>query len=144
MFNPTLFRMIAALTLSLTLQFASAQGADPAASSQARAVIEAQLEAFAADDAHRAFSFASPGIRARFGSAEDFMEMVRSSYPAVYRPTSVSFLPARADSDSLLQPVSIADDAGRLWIAMYRLVKQSDSSWRIEACQLIQQPGSRT
>lgn len=143
MSNPA--RFFAALFTSLILQSAAvAQTAESTAAIQARAVIEAQLDAFAADDAHRAFSYATPGTRARFGSAENFMAMVRTGYPAVYRPASVSFMPAKTDSDSVIQPLSIADEAGRLWIALYQLVRQPDASWRIESCQLIQQPGSRT
>ncbi len=141
MFN--LIRLLAVLFIGLTLQGASAQTSQSEAANQARAVIQAQLDAFAADDAQRAFSFATPGTRARFGTAENFMTMVRTGYPAVYRPASVSFLPAKSDSDSVVQPVNIADEAGRLWIAVYQLLRQTDSSWRIEGCQLFQQPGNR-
>ena len=56
-----------------------------------REVIEAQLDAFKRDDAQRAFSFAAPGIRQMFGTAENFMQMVRSSYAVVYRPQAVKF-----------------------------------------------------
>ena len=55
-----------------------------------RSVIEAQLAAFAADDADKAFSFAAPGIRAMFITAERFLSMVREGYPVVYRPVSVT------------------------------------------------------
>jgi Domain of unknown function (DUF4864) len=135
---------LAALASLMFLQAAAAQTTETTPAGQARLVVEAQLDAFAADDARRAFSYATPGTRARFGSAENFLAMVRSGYPAVYRPASVSFLAAKIEADSVIQPVSIADDAGRLWIALYQLVRQPDSSWRIEGCQLIQQPGSRT
>ena len=50
-----------------------------------RAVVEAQLAAFAADDAKRAFSYAAPSMREMFGTPERFMEMVRTGYPVVYR-----------------------------------------------------------
>ena len=49
-----------------------------------REVIEAQLDAFKRDDAQRAFSFAAPGIRQMFGTAENFLQMVRSSYAVVW------------------------------------------------------------
>ncbi len=138
-----LFRFLSTMLIIAILPVAGAQTNDSAAN-QARQVIQAQLDAFASDDALRAFSYATPSTRARFGSAENFLAMVRSGYPAVYRPASVSFLAAKTEADSVIQPVSIADDAGRLWIALYQLVRQPDSSWRIEGCQLIQQPGSRT
>src|SRR5438477_3918014 len=56
-----------------------------------RAVISEQLDAFRRDDGPRAFSLATAGIRAQFGTPEAFMQMVRSGYPVVYRPRSVSF-----------------------------------------------------
>jgi hypothetical protein len=45
-----------------------------------RQVVEAQLKAFAQDDAGRAYSYASPEIQAQFGDANNFMAMVRSGY----------------------------------------------------------------
>jgi len=55
-----------------------------------RAVIEAQLDAFAATTPP-ALSPSPPRIRATFGDAETFMNMVRRSYAVVYRPSSVAF-----------------------------------------------------
>ena len=55
-------------------------------------VVSAQLEAFAKDDAKRAFSYAAPSIRAMFGTPERFLAMVRAGYPVVYRAAGVTFL----------------------------------------------------
>lgn len=111
----------------------------PAADAQAaRAVVEAQLQAFAADDAAAAFSHAAPALRERFGSAQAFMAMVRGSYPVVYRPASVAFLVAEALDGEIVQPVHFRDRAGVLWLATYRLQRQPDRSWRISACQLAE------
>src|SRR5215470_14612180 len=103
---------------------------------QVRAVVEAQLDAFARDDAERAFSYAAPGIRTMFGDAERFMAMVRRSYPVVYRPASVAFLVADADGDEVVQPVHFTDAEGGLWLAVYHLQRQPDRSWRIAGCEL--------
>lgn len=109
-----------------------------------REVIEAQLQAFLADDAPRAFSFAAPGIQMRFENPERFVAMVRSTYPAVYRPARYRFLQAENAGDAVLQPVSIEDGDGRGWVAVYLLTRQPDASWRIEGCQLSPERGSRT
>jgi Domain of unknown function (DUF4864) len=61
-----------------------------------RSVIEAQLAAFAADDAERAYSYASAAIRTQFADAASFMAMVRSGYPMVVRPESVTFFQPRS------------------------------------------------
>jgi hypothetical protein len=57
-----------------------------------REVIRAQIDAFRQDKDEFAFSYATPGIREQFKTAENFMHMVKTSYPAVYRPTSVAFV----------------------------------------------------
>jgi len=110
----------------------------------ARAVIEAQLAAFAADDAERAFSFAAPAIRDSFGSADRFMAMVRKGYPVVYRPTSVRFLDPVLEGEALLQRVRMTDDTGAAWMVVYELQRQADRSWRIAACVAARSEGLST
>jgi len=101
-----------------------------------REVIEAQIDAFRRDDAQRAFSFAAPGIRQQFGTAENFMRMVQASYAVVYRPQSVRFEKLEVVDDELFQPVRLTDAQGRAWIALYAMERQPDGSWRINGCQL--------
>jgi hypothetical protein len=106
-----------------------AAGAAPLAEPDARAVrqvIEAQLEAFAADDAERAFSYASPAIRAQFGDANSFMGMVRGGYPMVLRPAAVSFFQAQT-----------VDGA----ITTYVLEQQAGVGWRINGCVVVADSG---
>ena len=110
----------------------------------ARGVIEGQLAALAVDDAQRAFSYATPGIRAMFGDPELFLAMVRTGYPVVYRHASVSFLvPAWVDG-TLLQGVHLTDAGGSIWLAIYQLERQPDKSWRIAGCTVQQATGKMT
>jgi hypothetical protein len=109
-----------------------------------RSVIEAQLAAFAADDADAAFAFASEGIRKTFGTADNFLAMVKASYPVVYRPTSVLFLDPQELADAIMQGVEMSDETDRLWLAVYRMQRQSDNTWRIDGCVLKSLPGSRS
>lgn len=99
-----------------------------------RSVIEAQLAAFAADDADKAFSYAAAGIRAMFVTPEHFLSMVRQGYPVVYRPASVTFLKPEWIDDMLIQRVQMTDAAGAPWMVVYELERQADKSWRIAAC----------
>lgn len=101
-----------------------------------REVIEAQLDAFRRDDAEQAFSYAAPGIRETFGTAESFMAMVRTQYSVVYRPRSVGFDPPVIAGDELVQPVRMTDAEGRAWLALYPMEKLPDGRWRINGCQL--------
>lgn len=131
--------------LALVPLIASAQGAvSPADAKAVRAVIEAQLDAFRRDDAARAFSLATPGIRETFGSAENFLAMVRASYAVVYRPKSVLFETPQLIDGELLQPVRLTDAEGRGWIAIYPMQRQPDGSWRTNGCQLARMAGTAT
>ena len=108
-----------------------------------RAVITEQLEAFARDDAARAFSLATSAIRERFGSPERFVDMVRTGYPVVYRPQSVQFeKPALIDGE-VIQPVRMTDADGEAWVAFYPMQRQPDGRWRINGCQLEKARGER-
>lgn len=135
----TMARFLAAFCLLLALGFgasvrARAEPVSDLDARAARAVVSAQLEAFAKDDAKRAFSYAAPSIRAMFGTPERFLAMVRTGYPVVYRPAGVTFLiPLHVDGD-LVQGVHLTDGAGALWLATYRLERQPDGTWRIAGC----------
>jgi len=130
-------RLACALLLALAPLVASAQTVSAADAAAVRKVIEAQLDAFRKDDAARAFSYATAGIRLTFVTAENFMEMVRSEYPVVYRPRTVAFdKPVPVDDDELVQPVRMTDDGGRTWIALYPMERGSDGVWRTNGCQL--------
>ncbi|MDZ7709088.1 MAG: DUF4864 domain-containing protein [Roseovarius sp.] len=91
--------------------------------STARDVISDQISAFQADDVTRAYQFASPFIREKFGSPETFGRMVREGYPMVWRPSEVTFLEARDMGGKLWQEVLLRDAEGRGWIAEYELVE---------------------
>ena len=102
-----------------------------------RQVVEAQLKAFAADDAALAFSYASASIQAQFGDADNFMAMVRSGYPMVVRPAAVSFFQAQVEVGALAavtQLVQFRDREGRLWNATYLLEQVTGAGWRISGC----------
>ena len=96
---------------------AAAQPVADADARAARAIVSAQLQAFASDDAKRAFSYAAPSIRAMFGTPERFLAMVRAGYPAVYRAAGVTFLiPVHVEGE-LVQGVHLTDSEGALWLA---------------------------
>ena len=137
--------LLRALLLALALApfAAAAQEVSPADAKAVRAVIEAQLDAFQRDDAASAFSLATPGIRMTFGSAENFLAMVRGSYAVVYRPKDVIFENSRIIEGQLVQPVRLTDAEGRSWIALYPMQRQPDGSWRTNGCQLSRLSGTQ-
>lgn len=104
---------------------------------EVRQVVEAQLKAFAQDDAGRAYAHASAEIQAQFGDATSFMAMVRGAYPMLIRPAAVSFSPPQVEArtpESVKQLVRLRDRGGRLWIATYLLQRQAGAGWRISGC----------
>ena len=142
-------RVLAGLLFAATLAglLSAPARAEPvsAADTQAvRAVVEAQLAAFAEDDGQRAFSYAAPSIREMFGSPERFMAMVRGSYPVVYRPSAVVFLHPAWVQGQLVQGVHLTDAGGALWLAVYQLERQPDKSWRISGCDVQPASGKST
>ncbi|HUQ24149.1 MAG TPA: DUF4864 domain-containing protein [Burkholderiales bacterium] len=130
-------RRLACAFLALAPLAAQAQAVSADDAAAVRKVIEAQLDAFKKDDAKRAFSYATSGIRATFGTPENFMEMVRTEYPVVYRPRSVTFqAPTQAGANDIVQAVRMIDDASRAWIAIYPMQRGSDGVWRTNGCRL--------
>ncbi len=142
---PHWFAFVAALLLATG--FASAQAAEPVSAvdtKAVRAVVEAQLDAFAADDAKKAFSLAAPAIREMFGTPEKFVAMVRAGYPVVYRPASVAFLQPLWVQRQLVLGVRLTDADGGQWLATYSLERQPDKSWRISGCDVRPASGRMT
>jgi len=80
----------------------------------------------------------SPGVQRTFGTAERFLDAVRVSYRAVYRPASVSFLELVVMSGDVVQQVQVTDRSGSVWVAYYAMQRQRDGSWRTNGCHLIQ------
>jgi len=102
-----------------------------------RGVIQAQIDAFREDKDELAFSYAAPGIREQFKTAENFMRMVKTGYPAVYRPASVAFVDAAVEDGIPVQAVQFTDGAGAVWIGIYTMQRQPDESWKVSGCVLV-------
>ena len=131
-------RVTAGWTLGLAVIGAALAADMPSRQAQSvREVVQQQLQAFAANDARRTFALADPGIQSRFGSAEQFMAMVRAHYPMVHKPVNVLFLKPETDGDIVFQRVRLTDAAGGGWLATYLLNRQKDRQWRISACVVV-------
>ncbi|MEE7459272.1 DUF4864 domain-containing protein [Methylorubrum populi] len=135
-------RTVASLLL-LILMGASAR-ADDAARTAARATIERQIDAFRRNDSAAAYAEAAPQVRSLFSSAETFIAMVEKGYAPVLRPRSYRFETARETAeDEIAQGLSLQDEAGLDWVALYTLQRQVDGQWRITGCHLKKAPGEK-
>ncbi|MBM3601134.1 MAG: DUF4864 domain-containing protein [Alphaproteobacteria bacterium] len=100
-------------------------------------VIRDQLSAFRRDDGAGAFGYASPTIQGIFGTAEIFMEMVRTGYAPVYRPRDVSFKDIVVFQGQPTQRVVIIGPDGVPVMALYMMQRQPDGTWLINGCTLV-------
>nr|WP_321984428.1 DUF4864 domain-containing protein [uncultured Lichenicoccus sp.] len=139
-------RWIVGLSLSLTLfgsALADPAGADPVAATDQlaiRGVITAQIQAFRRNDGPGAYSFAAPSIKAHFPDAPHFLAMVRTAYPAVFRPRSYSFgslEPDPSQAGMLVQKVEFFGPDGDASQALYSMQHEPDGRWLVAGCALI-------
>lgn len=111
-----------------------------AQSTEIEATIDAQVDAFLADDLVTAFGYASPRIRSYFRTPENFANMVREGYPMVWRPTLVRFLALREEDGSLWQRVLVTDADGVPHVLDYQMI-ELETGWKIDAVLLVPPPG---
>lgn len=136
-----LMALPAAFVLLQTLMPAQAQALSAKEEKAVQTVVQSQLAAFAKDDADKAFSYAAPELRKSIGNSAAFMSMVKSSYPVVYRPSSVAFLKAEIAGVEVVQRVQMLDASGTSYLAVYSLQRQKDHTWRISGCAVIENKG---
>jgi hypothetical protein len=137
MARPLFFALLLFATASTAAEISKEDAAE------IHAVISDQLDAFARDDGPRAFSLATAGIRAQFGTPEVFMEMVKNQYQVVYRPKSVRFDPPELVEGEVVQPVRMTDAEGRQWMAIYPMLREG-GRWRTNGCLLHRLQGVQT
>ena len=119
-----------------------AQQVAPADAQQFQRIISDQITAFRADDGLAAYSYAAPAIKRLFPSPEIFMEMVRQGYRPIYRPRRFDFGDVTEElAGRPTQQVTIIDENGKAWSALYVFERQPDGSWKIIGCSLVQSAG---
>jgi len=135
--------LLAALLMVLGLLAWGGPAARAGQTEEFQRIITEQIGAFNADDASRAFSFASPLLQRYFATPENFMAMVKQGYQPVYRQHSYKFADTFTDTAGrLAQKVLIVDLNGKVWTAIYTFEKQPDGSWRISSCSLVETEGA--
>lgn len=122
----------------------SAKGLPQADETAIQSIIERQLAAFRADDAAAAYGFASDTIQMKFGSADQFLYMVKTMYYPVYRPAAYEFMTLAVEPGGIFQPVLIAKNNGDTVVALYLMEKDETGQWRIAGVKLVNPPGTGT
>jgi len=106
-------------------------------------VIKSQMEAFQRDDGRKAFALTSPDVQKQFGTSEAYLSKYSTSYKAVYRPRSVTFLNLAFSRGRLVQRVLLQGPDGGAVVALFPMLRMDDGSWRIDGCVLVPATGKR-
>ncbi len=130
--------LLSGLFLLLSVQIAGAQSLPDAANrASIRGVITGQMDAFRRNDAAAAFGYATPNIQGMFGSAENFVAMVETGYPPVWRPRDVQFGAIEDRDGRIVQKVELIGPDGAPALALYTMELGPDGVWRIDGCALL-------
>ncbi len=99
-----------------------------------KTVVSKQLQAFSNDNAMEAFSYASPKIKSIFGNPNNFIAMVKESYPSVYRPKNINIGTVEMLKGIPTLLVYLVGPDGNFVTANYLMQKQPDKQWKIDGC----------
>jgi|APLow6443716910_1056828.scaffolds.fasta_scaffold12060_2 hypothetical protein len=102
-----------------------------------QSVVRGQLEALRAGDGARAFGYASPAVRARYGNAGAFMEMVRRGFLPLLTARYDEFLDGAVIGGNVVQPLRLIQPDNTVEVALYTMERQRDGQWRIVGCAVV-------
>ncbi len=131
--------LLASLLAVFVITGAQAQDRVPAIEQ----TIQSQIDAFLVDDFDTAFTFASPGIRAFFGTSERFGQMVQDGFPMVWRPSDVTFLEQRERGNYRVQNVLFRDASGVPHLMEYTMI-ETEQGWQIDGVRPLVDPAIGT
>ncbi|MEP0520808.1 MAG: DUF4864 domain-containing protein [Hyphomicrobiales bacterium] len=135
--------LLAAALILGSISGAYAEGVTPADQTAIQTIIQNQVDAFLANNSATAYSYAAPSIKRMFQNDKHFMSMVEQQYQPVFRPQSFAFGRIADKGNGPVQEVYITGPAGKDWVAVYTLEKQSDGSWKINGCFLQPDTGAK-
>ncbi|TWF54167.1 DUF4864 domain-containing protein [Neorhizobium alkalisoli] len=121
----------------------AARAEDPVADAQA--VISGQIAALMSDDADKAYSYASPGIRDLYPDKNAFLAMVQKNYEPVYHAGTYAFGRSKlvGGGEVVLQEVLIGARQGTDWTAIYEMRLMDDGSYKINGVRMMRNTGSQ-
>jgi hypothetical protein len=131
--------MVLGVPLAPPARAAATTADSPLADAEWRAIkgtISEQLAALKAGDAGKAFAHASPSIRQQFGTAADFLAMVRTAYGALIVARYTEFLEGAVIEGNVIQPLRLVAPDNSVQVALYTMQKQPDGRWKISGCVL--------
>jgi hypothetical protein len=146
--TPRAWRLLPAVALAAIVAAADGQPSAHPQTRRAEATLRAaewtaikkaigdQRKALRAGDGATAFAFASPGIRAQFGTPERFLAMVRDAYGALIAARYAEFLEGAVIDGAVIQPLRLVAPDDTVMVALYTMEKQQDGRWKVAGCVL--------
>ncbi|MBP1846180.1 hypothetical protein J2046_004454 [Rhizobium petrolearium] len=136
-------RLLPVVLCLALLSFTAAKAEDPVA--EAQAVISGQIAALMRNDAERAYSFASPGIRSLYPDKNQFLDMVRKNYEPVYQAGNYAFGRSKliGGGEMVLQEVMIGAREGKDWTAIYQMRLMDDGSYKVDGVRMMRNTASQ-
>ena len=130
-------RLLTVLVSCVLWTVSAAKAEDPVAAVQA--VISSQIAAVTHDDAEKAYSFASPDIRALYPDKDRFLAMVRKAYEPVYHAGNYAFGRSKliGGGEVVLQEVMISAKQGKDWTAIYEMRLMDDGSYKVNGVRVM-------
>jgi hypothetical protein len=101
-------------------------------------VVQAQLTAFANDDAAAAFELTTEEKRVLIGSADNFLRLIREQYEPIYKPLAVIYFKPEVVHGVAVQMVRVTDASSRVWVAIFWMQQDGKSQWKIDGCHLLE------
>lgn len=101
-------------------------------------VIQSQIQALAQDDAVGAFDLASPDAKERLGTPENFLQIIKEHYSPIYRHRLALFSPPENINGNIIQIVRLTTRDSHVWLAVYRMQRDTEGRWRVDGCQLFE------
>lgn len=102
-----------------------------------RRMIDDQIASFGRDDAAGAWKHVAPTLQRQFGTAENFLRVVREGYAPVYRPRAYAFREVAVWRGEPAIWLDVTGPDGASYRALYLLEAQADGSWRTAGCLLF-------
>lgn len=135
-------RLMIAAVLTLLSSMVPAFAEDPVADAQA--IISEQIAAMKAQDAGKAYSFVSPGIRGLFPDEKRFFEMVQKNYDAIFHAGNYAFGRSKlvGGGEMVLQEVMITGPGGKDWTAIYEMRLMDDGSYKVNGVRMLKNTAS--
>lgn len=130
--------LLTGLAASWGMSAAAAEAINSADAQEIRAVVQSQLDAFAADDAEKAFALSTSSTREQLGNPESFLRLIKEQYTPIYRHRFAIFSMPEIIDGNTLQIVRLTDSDNLVWLAIYRVQQEVDGSWKIDGCKLLE------